>query len=212
MKHQTLLIEPHYMPCVQYFVYLNSFDKVLIDLDDTYSKQSYRNRCRINGANNVENLIIPVKKASNKKLLIRNVEIDYNQKWLNKHIRAIKSAYGKAPFFEYYIDEIVEIYNKKPTHLLDLNMGLLTKCLELLDLKIKIEFFENTASIDKIKLFDAKNEINPKNLVTKNSLFTSVNYFQVFGNNFVHNLSIIDLIFCEGPRSGQLIEKSCATE
>lgn len=212
MEQSTLFIELHYLPCIQYFAYLSSFDKILIDPDDVYIKQTYRNRCRINGANNIENLIIPIKKASNKKLLTRNVEIDYNQKWLYKHIRAIRSAYGKAPFFEYYADELFEIYNKKPHHLLDLNKELLTKCLEILDLDLNIEYLKKETSFETNSLIDAKNEVNPKKSITKNSIFTSVNYFQVFGSNFVNNLSIIDLIFCEGPQARQIIEKSSALE
>ncbi len=210
MEKNTLLIELHYLPCIQYFTYLISFDKILIDPDDIYVKQTYRNRCRINGANNIEDLIVPIKKTSGKKLFTHDVEIDYNQKWLNKHIRALKSAYGKAPFFEYYEDEIIEIYNKKPNQLLDLNKELLTKCLEILDVSLKIEYAVKVP-INKINdVFDAKNEVNPKKSVTKNSIFTSADYFQVFGSNFVNNLSIIDLIFCEGPQARSILEKSRA--
>lgn len=211
-EQNTLFIELHYLPCIQYFTYLSSFDKILIDIDDIYVKQTYRNRCKINGANNTENLIIPIKKASNKKLLTRNVEIDYNQKWLNKHIRAIRSAYGKAPFFEYYGDEIIEIYNKKPSHLLEFNKELLTKCLEILELDLKIEFSKNTTLSEGNGVFDAKNEVHPKKTTIKNSIFTSVDYFQVFGSNFVTNLSIIDLIFCEGPQARQIVSKSSTLE
>ena len=212
MKQNTLFIELHYLPCIQYFVYLNSFDKILIDAADVYSKQTYRNRCRINGANNIENLIIPVKKLSKNSILTRNVEIDYNQKWLSKHVRAIKSAYGNAPFFEYYGDELVEIYNKKPARLYDLNKELLTKCLEILGLNLKIYFFDKSNNMDKEWVFEAKNKINPKKSMPGNLFFSTVDYFQVFGKNFVNNLSVIDLIFCEGPQARQIIEKSCALE
>lgn len=212
MERNTLFIELQYLPCIQYFAYLSSFDEILIDPDDIYLKQTYRNRCRINGVNNIENLIIPIKKASKNKLLTRNVEIDYNQKWLSKHIRAIKSAYGKAPFFEYYADELFEIYNKKSSHLLNLNKALLTKCLEIMDFDLKINYFNNLDEKEKNDVLDAKNEVNPKKSITENPFFTSVNYFQVFGSNFVDNLSIIDLIFCEGPNARHIIEKSCALE
>ena len=210
MKHTTLSIELHYLPSIAYFVYLSSFEKVVFDLNDRYSKQTYRNRCRINGANNVENLIIPIKKNFNKTRFTRNVEIDYGQKWLGKHLRAIQSAYGKSPFFEYFADDFFAIYNKKPDLLFDLNKELLTKCLEILDLSIKVQFTEKIDPNDKNGLFDAANSINPKNTSGKNSLFDPVSYFQVFGKNFVNNLSIIDLIFCEGPQARQILEKSRA--
>ena len=200
------------MPCIQYFTYLNHCQKILIDQNDFYIKQTYRNRCRINGANNIEDLIIPVKKNKQKPFLTHEVEIDYTQKWMNRHTRAIQSAYGKAPFFEYYADEILAIYNKKPRLLFDLNLELLTKCLEILELNITIELKDKIDKEDKTQLIDVKNLINPKKTIYKDGSFISKNYFQVFGNNFAPNLSIIDLIFCEGPQAREYIQQTSAFE
>lgn len=142
-------------------------------------------------------------------MLIQEVEIDNNQKWLNKHLRAIQSAYGKAPFFEYYADEIFDIFQKPHHSLVTLNKELLTKCLEILEIDINLEFVEEDKENIENDLYDARNEINPKIPIEGNSFFSLHNYFQVFGNNFVQNLSIIDLIFCEGPQARQIIKKSC---
>ena len=207
---KTLIIELHHLPCIQYFVYLESFDHIIIPVNDPYSKQSYRNRCRINGANKVENLTIPIKKIRNKKALLKHVEIDNNQKWLMKHLRAIQSAYGKAPFFEHYADEIFDIYRSNNSSLAELNQKLLTKCLEFLDVDYNLQFDEYFDMANKNDLYDAINEINPKNLIEENSIYSPTTYFQIFGNNFAPNLSIIDLIFCEGPQARHIIQKSCA--
>jgi hypothetical protein len=204
MIKKTLLIELHYLPCIQFFAYLASFEKVVIDLSDTYTKQTYRNRCRINGANKIEDLIIPIKKNKEP-----HIAIDYGQKWHSKHLRAIQTAYGKAPFFEYYADELFEIFNKKQISLLELNKVLLTKCLEILDFDFDLNYSEHISLEDKSHLYDARNEINPKNPFSNNSIYMPESYFQVFGNNFVNNLSIIDLIFCEGPQARHFIQKSC---
>ncbi len=212
LKPHTLLIESQYLPCIQYMVYLCSFKKVVIPKDDFYIKQTYRNRCRINGANNIENLIIPIKKTSGTKPLTCQVEIDYEQKWLKNHARAIQSAYGKAPFFEYYGDEILDIFYKKPSNLHDLNRKLLTKCLEILEIDLKIEYSGTIDEMQKKEVYNAINHINPKTVIQQDSLFRSANYFQVFGSNFADNLSIIDLIFCEGPQARQLIGKSCVMD
>lgn len=206
---ETLIIELQYLPPIQYFVYLNTFEKTVIDINDKYIKQTYRNRCRINGANKVEDLIIPIKKIAGQKMITSEVEIDHQQKWRGKHMRALQSAYGKAPFFEFYADELFEIFNKKQKTLLELNKELLTKCLEFLELNVKIDFTEIKKNAGKNVCYNAKNEINPKNSVSKNSIFSAKKYFQVFGNNFVNNLSVIDLIFCEGPQARHIIEKSC---
>ena len=212
MREETLIIELHYLPSIQYFVYLNSFEKIIIDLTDKYVKQTYRNRCSINGANKVEDLIIPIKKSSKNRIYTAEMEIDHNQKWLGKHQRAIQSAYGKAPFFEYYAHDFFEIVNKKQNSLLDLNKELLTKCLEFLGMNLSLKFSSINFISDKNGYYDARNDINPKTPIIKNSIFSAEKYFQVFGNNFVNNLSVVDLIFCEGPQARQIIEKSCPTE
>ena len=210
MRNKTLIIELHHLPCIQYFVYLKTFKKIIIDPKDHYIKQTYRNRCHINGANKVQSLIIPIKKNSTASRLTTNVEIDYGQKWLGKHLRAIQSAYGKSPFFEYYADELFDIYNQKPRSLLELNKAMLTKCLEILSFDIDLEFAIPKEGKPENVYYDAKNEINPKNIIDRNSVYQPKEYFQVFGKNFVSNLSVIDLIFCEGPQASDIIEKSFA--
>jgi hypothetical protein len=111
MPSSVIAIELHYLPCVAYFTYLSAFDQVIVDIGELYKKQTYRNRCRINGANRVEDLVIPVRKAQN--ATVSDIEIDYSQKWLANHLRSIQSAYGKAPFYEYYSEEFFEVYRQK---------------------------------------------------------------------------------------------------
>lgn len=141
--------------------------------------------------------------------MTREVQIDSNQKWLNKHLRAIQSAYGKAPFYEYYVDEIFGIFKKTPHSLVSLNQELLTKCLEILEFDNDLEFIDELQRDNENDVRDARNEINPKKSIGENSIFFPQKYFQIFGNNFVQNLSIIDLIFCEGPQARQILKKSC---
>lgn len=210
-KESTIIIELQYLPCVAYFTYLTLFDRVIIDIGEQYVKQSYRNRCRINGANKVENLIIPIRKNSGNQRS-SDIKIDYQQKWMNNHMRAIQSAYGKAPFFEYYAEEIFEIYSRKPLTLIALNQELLTKCLEFLELQIGVEFKSNIENNSIKEAYNAKSVIHPKKDLPQNTLFSSEKYFQVFGKNFVPNLSVIDLIFCEGPGSGHIIKKSISAK
>lgn len=206
-KSSVLLIELHYLPGISYFSYISSFGQVVIDIGEDFAKQSYRNRCRINGANKVDNLIIPVKKRDLRQK-VSEVEIDYKQKWLNNHKRAIQSAYGRAPFFEYYAEDIFGVFEKKPARLFDLNRDLLTKCLEMLELQIDINFTDQIDNISKKELYNAKNVIHPKKSLTEYALFFPKEYFQIFGKNFVPDLSVIDLIFCEGPGARQIIYDS----
>lgn len=114
---KATIIELHYLPCIAWFSHISRFDSVIIDPKDPYDRQTYRNRCRIRGANKVEDLIIPVKSAG--KILTKYAEIDYQQKWINHHRRAIVSAYGKAPYFEYFAPDILAIYEQRPVLLID---------------------------------------------------------------------------------------------
>jgi hypothetical protein len=194
-----LLIELHYLPCVQFFSELKKHDILQIEACETYQKQSFRNRTRILTAQKVDNLNIPVL-AGNSHLPIKEVRIDYSQKWQLVHQRAIQAAYGKSPFFEFYSEDILRIFDKKPLFLFDLNLEFLTVCLKLLGLKKQIEFTSEYQAINNNQqrlLADKRGVIHPKN--EANIPFKP--YQQVFGKQFEANLSIIDTLFCEGNNS-----------
>jgi hypothetical protein len=158
-------------------------------------------------ASKVATLSVPVLKG-NSKQLIRDIQIDYDQKWLTDHWRSISSAYGKAPFFEHYADYFEKIYLRRHACLFELNLELLTICLKLLSIKKKIDFTSAYKNSTENAIDDFRSAIHPKKEYKNNNLYTPVRYRQNFGNNFVSNLSIIDLLFCEGPRSIEIIRQS----
>ncbi len=195
------LVELQYLPPVEYFAAIVQHDVLLIEAFENYQKQTYRNRCYINGANNVQILSIPVKKG-NQKIKIKEVAINYAEKWPLEHWRSIQSAYGKAPFFEFYASFLEPVYNQKITSLFDFNFNLLTICLEILQIKTQIALtsdYQEKYNDNLIK--DARSSILPSNR-TKNSPWCDfTTYQQVFGTQFTQNMSIIDLIFCLGPEA-----------
>ncbi|HYC87490.1 MAG TPA: WbqC family protein, partial [Chryseosolibacter sp.] len=137
-----------------------------------------------------------------------DAEIDHSQKWLNNHWRTIQSAYGKAPFFEHYSDDLRRILFKQHRYLYDLDMELLTLCQKWLRYNIPVRettFYEDNPGIG---INDSRSVLNPKKADSCNTFFKSVKYHQVFGSKFVNNLSIIDLIFCEGPGAPTIIRSS----
>lgn len=199
-----LLIELHYLPCIEYFVQLLRHDTVYLEACENFQKQSYRNRCRILAANKIDLLSVPLQN-SNSKIPVREIEIDYSQPWQKIHWRAIQSAYGKAPYYEYVSDYFRKIYDKKPRFLWDLNLEALTVCLKVLQLEKTVVF---TAEYNKgedilVKtISDKRSFIHPK----KPGEMTEIKYPQAFGREFVPNLSIIDLIFNEGPNGKALLK------
>lgn len=197
------LIEACYLPPISYFVALQNYDEIILEAKEHYVKQSYRNRCYINIAAGRHTLVIPVVHA--RCVPITDVKIDHRQKWLDNHWRTIQSAYGKAPFFEYYGQDLQNILYKKSECLFDLNKQLLSLCLTWLGWKKPIELsktFEKS-TISGVK--DLRNVIKAKNNTESRFSYKRIEYKQVFGHNFVPDLSIIDLVFCAGPEAGKLI-------
>lgn len=194
-----LLTETHYNPPVQYFWHALRADGLLIEQHEHYIKQSYRNRCYVLTAQGVQALSIPVRGGSSQhKTLTTDIEIDYSQKWYNVHWRTIQAAYGRAPYFEFYSDYIREVYERQPKFLFQLNMDLLRLYLKLLKLDKPLSFTEAYQAASAENVLDLRNGIHPK--IIPDNLHVKP-YTQVFGKQFVSELSIIDLLFTQGPAS-----------
>ncbi|MDR0660795.1 MAG: WbqC family protein [Prevotellaceae bacterium] len=197
-----------YLGNVQYFSKLANADLIHLEQCEHYQKQSYRNRCCIAGANGILTLAIPIEKDHGKKMPIRDVKIDYSQAWQQNHWRAILSTYNSSPFFEYYADDIRPFYEGKETFLFDFNLKLMEQMLERLSLSVNILYTTEYKAEVSYPQYDYRQSINPKKRLSKpDSLFNSQNYFQVFIQRygFIPNLSIIDLLFNEGPGASQYL-------
>lgn len=190
-----LLTEVQYHPCLAYFREVMLTDEIRIEQHEHYSKQSYRNRCYVLTAQGVKDLTVPVKQGNRKKI-ITQVEIDYGQKWLNTHWRTLKSAYGSAPYFAYYSDYLQQVLEQRWLYLFELNIALLKFYLKCLQLSQPITYTNEYIQQYPIEIKDLRNQIHPK----KESAILDVKpYPQVFGRKFASNLSILDLLFSQGP-------------
>lgn len=203
----TALIEVHYLPCIAWFSAIASCNQVVVEKYEHYEKQSFRNRCHILGPHRVETLIVPVT-GKHGKALITDVRIDYSQKWLNNHWRTIRTAYGNAPFFEYYAPDLHDILFKKPSFLYDLDLELMTMCLKWLKKEAAINETRIYEPVPENGVLDLRGVINPKKEDGCNRIYKSTDYQQVFGSKFVPNLSLIDLIFNQGPGAWGIVKAS----
>jgi WbqC-like protein family len=203
-----MTIDLQYLPSLEYFCAILRNDEIIIEQHEYFEKQSYRNRCRIQTTNKIDTLSVPVQNG-NKKVLIRDLKIDYSQDWTRRHLGAIHSGYGKAPFFEFYSEYFKKNLDKKPDFLFDLNFEILTICLKLLRLEKKIIFTEN---YQKNVENDIRGLIHPKRNYELNKLYHPLAYRQNFGNEFEPNLSILDLLFCQGNQSLSVLKESLKIE
>ena len=186
---------------------------VYIEACENYQKQSYRNRCRFYAADGVQALSYPViHEGGTHKLPIAEIRIDWSTPWLQQHERAIISAYRTSAYFEYYQDELFEILESRPERLLDLNMALTRFFIEktglAIDLRMTEEFSKSGIQTlpdgTSIECIDLREAIHPKRPDTiLQDLKKEKPYFQVFSrkHGFQSNLSIMDLLFNEGPDS-----------
>ncbi len=194
---KELLIEPHYLGCLEYFSLLADHNKINLEVNQNFVKQTYKNRCYILTSQGKLPMTVPVQFGN--RTIFKEVKIDNSQSWKREHWGAVYSAYGKSPFFEYFADYFQAIWDRNHRHLLDLNMNLLTLCLKLLQIDIEISFTEFYAKEADECLIDLRETIHPKKNHQSQKTFVSKEYNQNFGNEFVPNLSILDLIFSEGP-------------
>ena len=221
MIFETSLLSTAYFPPIEYFVALANSAKAEIESGEMYQKQSYRTRCHINGANGLLVLTLPVRRSAAKgeesshKIPTSELLIDYSKPWLLQHKRALEAAYMSSPFFEYYMDEIYEILDSGEENLLQMNTCLTLKIAELIGVETPVALSDGnfiipgSDQLQQMGIEDFRDSIHPKKpaqLLEK--LQMNKPYWQVFTNKqgFVPNLSVLDLLFNEGPNSISYLE------
>lgn len=203
---QKILIEPHYLGSLEYFVQLIKSDEIHFEVCQHFTKQTFKNRCSILTSNGPMNLTIPVKFGN--RTALKDVQVDHNQSWARDHWGAFYSAYGKAPFFEYFEEYFRNIWEKKHQFLIDLSMEMMTMCLKILHYDRNFRLTDHYAKIPDHRLNDTRERILPKKTFEERNLYLPFPYTQTFGNIFVPNMSIIDLIMCEGSRASEVLSRS----
>ena len=211
MRNITAILSTSYFAPIQYYCKLIQHSNILIEQWENYSKQSYRNRCNIYGANGALALSVPVVKATSKKILTKDVKISYDTNWQKLHFKGIESAYKSSPYYEYYIDDLEKFFTQKWEFLLDYNMDIQNEVFQILDIEPKVELTNDYIEVAETELVDFRDSIHPKTSKAKKDFeFNPEIYTQVFGDKhgFIPNLSILDVIFNLGPEGFDYLE-SC---
>jgi len=187
-----------YMPPVIYFALLLKCDDVVIGVQETFPKQTWRNRATILSSQGTLDLSIPVIKPHGNKTITADIQVDTAQKWQNNHWRAIEAAYNKSPYFLYYKDAIQSLIYSDEKLLLDYNNAFLCFFLACFKIEKNIVLTEQYTPAPENE--DLRQLLTPK----KTPLLCHEQfpvYYQVFSDRFPFfpDLSILDLVVNEGP-------------
>ncbi|MFW6019871.1 MAG: WbqC family protein [Bacteroidales bacterium] len=197
-SRNNLILSTAAFPPVEYFVLMVKYGHVLLEDDEHFNKQTYRNRYIINTANGPLTQVIPVKRNHDRKTKIRNVGIDYNYPWQRQYWRAIFAAYNSSAYFLFYKDELKALFFQEYESLFEFNMDVLQHILRLLQLDLSVGFTRQFVKNYQYAL-DMRYKVHPKAPV---QLHLSP-WAQVFDekHGFNPKVSILDLLFNKGPES-----------
>ncbi len=206
-KFLNVVLELQYLPPLPYFSAILKSDKVIFETHENFIRQTYRNRCTILTSQGAVDLVIPLKKPQ-QHVPVTEIKIDNRQKWALRHWKAIQSAYGKAPWFGHYQNELKENLLTEKQYLVEFNLTIIGMCFSFLGYKIMTENTSRYIKNYPENYLDLRSRIHPKKDMNSLSFYSPVKYIQNFGREFVHPLSVIDLIFSEGPESLNVIKET----
>ena len=191
-----LVLPLAYAAPISYYEKLEAQQKVLLEVHDYFPKQTIRNHCTIATAHGAMKLTIPLAGRKNKSIT-KDIRISYAEPWQKLHFKALETAYNNSPYFEYYNYQLEPFYKKEFEFLVDFNLQLTQKIIGLLKLNVELLFTESYNN------FDEENDFRNIDFTTS----SSTEYYQVFADKqgFVPNLSILDLLFNEGPNAKNIL-------
>lgn len=167
---------------------------VIIDLGEHYVKRSERNRTEIMTSGGVMQLSVQLAHANRPRQPIGSMRVDYSKRWQHQHLVAMESAYRSSPYYDYYADRFVPLYEREWKHLVELNMAIMERVCSTLKVAVP------PISESYVVAADGDIDLRPKRA---EQVYQLEPYVQVFSDRmeFVPRLSIYDLLMCEGPEA-----------
>ena len=203
-----ILIHPSYFPSVLQMVAVSKAKHVVLEVQGNYHKQTYRNRTYIAHNNGRLLLNIPIKHnkdGSRRQMHSTLVENDFP--WQIHHWKSIQTAYRTSPFFEYYEDDLKHLFTKLASNLLDLNLEIFDLLCTLLGVEIAVS--KTVTYEHQPDILDLRHLVEVK----RNDNYRLEQYTQVLQEHhgFLPNLSVLDLLFNEGPNALNYLESQNIT-
>ncbi len=200
---QNYIIETQYLPPISSLALAIS-GTIRWEKYENYQKRSFRNKCIVVDSNGLQTLSVPLVKGKHQQMPISKVTIAYEEPWPARHCQTIRSAYGSAPYFDYYFPDLETILTGNTSSLFSLNTQLMEKILQWIGLEDKLSV-TSCYQKEPSDAVDFRNSFTPRNY----HLQPCPRYLQVFADrmDFQPNLSILDLLFCTGPEARAVLNE-----
>jgi hypothetical protein len=220
------ILQSNYIPWKGYFDIIAKSDVFVIYDEVQYTKNDWRNRNLIKAKEGLQWLSIPVRQENLDQKIFETKVLQGN--WLKKHKSTLQANYGKAPYFKEYKDVIFEIYDTPSTNLSEINRLFIEKICSILKINTKIIDSRDLTLIgDKVeRLIDACKKLGANIYISGPAAKSYINEALFSKNNieiewmdyadykeynqlyppFEHGVSILDLIFNEGPNARSFLK------
>ena len=225
MSKKIAILQSNYIPWKGYFDLVNSVDEFIIYDDMQYTVDDWRNRNKIKTKQGVQWMTIPVSKKGRLDMKIREIKVA-DSRWARKHWLTLSNAYAKANHFKEYADLFEDIYLHRAStleYLSEINFLFMTEINRIFDISTKMRFSNEFELGDgrTERLLDickqtgantylsgpaAKDYLDKSIFEQENITVEWVNYdnypqYRQMHQGFEHGVTILDLIFNEGPES-----------
>ncbi len=185
-------------PDISWWTQVANAGTVIFDVAEHFEKMTFRNRYRISGANNSVLLSVPLVNGRNQHVPMKDVRIHNIDRWQIQHWRTLISVYRRTPYFDHYEESLKPLFENPYTHLVDFNRAGIMWVSRQLNMKLDIQetddfLKEYPAGVTDLRFVKPSKAGNEKLQFPK--------YYQVFEDRigFIPHLSILDLLFSEGP-------------
>ena len=232
MCRTVAIVQSNYIPWKGYFDLINMVDEFILFDDAQYTKRDWRNRNLIKSPLGLQWLTIPVHVKGEYYQKICDTKVA-DASWPVKHWKSIVSNYGKAQYFKIYKDIFEKLYIEcREDFLSRINVVFIQAVCNILGIQAKLswsmdymisEWQKDTKTKHLVSLCKAAKASRyisgpsakayiDKSFFDKEGIELSYidyyeypEYTQLFGN-FEHRVSIIDLLFNEGPRATKFMK------
>jgi hypothetical protein len=199
-----IVMSTEYFPCVAWMELFLQHEQVFIEQFEYFERASFRNRCLTAGVNGIQTLSIPIAGGRNQKCIMKNLRVCYDTDWMKLHWKTIYSNYKRSAFFDYFEDELNAFFQQKHAFVLDWNLQSLEFLIKCMNIKKQYALSDVYTKPVNLDMLDARSLITMANYDT---FCDEKIYWQTFNDrhDFQPNLSCLDLLFCEGASSVQVL-------